>query len=414
MWTGAPIFEEIKLRFALSLPGGDHGHRRGAWCWRSRSGSSPRSSRTPGWTTRCASSPPPDWPRRHSGCGILFILDAPDRLQVAAADGVHAVLVEPLAEHGPAHLAGARRRLPVLGGGHAHDPLGDARGAARGLHPDRAGRRGCGGSSSSSATRSRTRMLCRVLTVMAPGVRLPPRRPGGDRAGLQPQRAPVSSSCEAVAAPRLHAGAGARDARGRRLHHRELPGGHGLRRGSTRASGSGSAMALNVPAVGDVAEPLASERGWLGRGRASFCRRRPWARWAPRSVLLMLVAARSSPRSSRPTTRWPPTSAPCSARRRKAHLAGHGRLRPRRALAAHLRLAHRAHRSGFARGVRGRHRRAPSSAWAAPISAGGSISTIQRLMDVFLSFPLIILALAIVAMLGNTMPERDRGHHASP
>jgi len=26
-------------------------------------------------------------------------------------------------------------------------------------------------------------------------------------------------------------------------------------------------MALNVPAVGDVAEPLASERGWLGAVR---------------------------------------------------------------------------------------------------------------------------------------------------
>ena len=36
-----------------------------------------------------------------------------------------------------AHLAGAHRRLPLLRGEHAHDPLGDARGAARGLHPHR-------------------------------------------------------------------------------------------------------------------------------------------------------------------------------------------------------------------------------------------------------------------------------------
>ena len=32
-------------------------------------------------------------------------------------------------------------------------------------------------------------------------------------------------------------------------------------------------------------------------------------------------------------------------------------------------------------------------------------------MDIFLSFPLIILALALVAILGNSHPERDHGHH---
>ena len=54
----------------------------------------------------------------------------PHHLQVAAAHGVHALLGEPVAESRPAHLAGPRRRLPVLRGGHADDALGDARGAA--------------------------------------------------------------------------------------------------------------------------------------------------------------------------------------------------------------------------------------------------------------------------------------------
>ena len=45
--------------------------------------------------------------------------------------------VDPVAEPGAADLAGARGRLSLLGGRHAHDPLGDAGGAARGLHPHR-------------------------------------------------------------------------------------------------------------------------------------------------------------------------------------------------------------------------------------------------------------------------------------
>ena len=85
---------------------------------------------------------------------------APGRLQVAAADGLHAVLGRPVAEPRPAHLAGARRRLPLLGGRHADDPLGDARGAARGLHPHRAGEGALDEADPDAGTRSRTR-CCR-------------------------------------------------------------------------------------------------------------------------------------------------------------------------------------------------------------------------------------------------------------
>jgi len=66
MWTGAPIWEEIKLRFALSLQVAIMATILSVLlaiplaCW-------PRSSRTRGSTTRCASSRSPGWPCRRSG-----------------------------------------------------------------------------------------------------------------------------------------------------------------------------------------------------------------------------------------------------------------------------------------------------------------------------------------------------------
>ena len=69
---------------------------------------------------------------------------AAHHLQVAAADGLHAAVGEPVAEPRPAHLARARRGLSLLRGGDAHDALGDARGPARGLYPHGA-RQGDGG-----------------------------------------------------------------------------------------------------------------------------------------------------------------------------------------------------------------------------------------------------------------------------
>ena len=43
---------------------------------------------------------------------------------------------------------------------------------------------------------------------------------------------------------------------------------------------------------------------------------------------------------------------------------------------------------------------------------GGRLDLIlQRVMDVFLSLPLIILALAVVVILGHRRPQRDAGHH---
>ncbi len=49
--------------------------------------------------------------------------------------------VDPVAEPGPAHLAGPRRGLSLLRGGHPDDALGDARSAQGGLHSDGQGQR---------------------------------------------------------------------------------------------------------------------------------------------------------------------------------------------------------------------------------------------------------------------------------
>src|SRR5262249_13843797 len=65
----------------------------------------------------------------HLACGIRRTLDAADRLcPVLAGSAAQPVGGAP---------ARAYRRLPLLRRHYAHDPLGDARGPARGLYPDR-------------------------------------------------------------------------------------------------------------------------------------------------------------------------------------------------------------------------------------------------------------------------------------
>ena len=83
-----------------------------------------------------------------------------------------------------------------------------------------------------------------------------------------------------------------------------------------------------------------------------------------------------------------------------AHLAGHRPVRPGPAVAHHLRRAHRADRRASPR-----RSSAASPGWcwasAAPISAAGSTSILQRVFDVVMAFPLIIMALAVVAIFGT-------------
>ena len=104
-------------------------------------------------------------------------------------------------------------------GRHAHDALGDARGAARGLHPHRA-RQGAVAEADPHAPRAEERDPAGAHRHQ-PGVRVPARRPGGDRAGVQPER-PGHAVRRGDRAPRLHAHPGAGDAGRDRLPVRQL------------------------------------------------------------------------------------------------------------------------------------------------------------------------------------------------
>src|SRR5439155_697198 len=190
------------------------------------------------------------------------------RLQVAPAHGLHAVLGQPVAEHAAAHLAGACRGLPVLGGGDAHDALRDARGAARGLHPHGA-RQGALGAAHPLAQRAEERHAAGAHRDRA-GVRVPHGRARRHRAGLQPERARAPLR-RGRRPPRLYAHPGARDAGRIRLHLRQLPGRPGVR--LDRSQDQVQVMAVKPAALGEI--PEVAERGGWRRAVLEFCRARP-------------------------------------------------------------------------------------------------------------------------------------------
>ncbi len=211
MWTGSPIWRGDQAPLRAVAAGGDHGHHRGG-----APGDAVRGPR------RAQAGHLGGLRRPHlldRGPGDAVVLarhpvhpHVPDRLQVAAAHGLHPVLGEPVAEHAAARLAGARGRLPLLGGGDPHDPLRHARGAARGLHADRAGQ-GARPAPDPGPPRAQERDAAGADRDRA-RVRLPHRRARRDRAGLQPERDRAALRAGG-GPPRLHADPGPRDA-GRR------------------------------------------------------------------------------------------------------------------------------------------------------------------------------------------------------
>ena len=160
-------------------------------------------------------------------------------------------------------------------------------------------------------------------------------------------------------------------------------------------------MALNVPAVGEIAEPVARDRGWMGAVR-EFCRRRPLGALGGAVIVAMLLTAIFAPLLSP----YDPVATDFGAMLSppaKAHPLGTDAF-GRDVLSRLIYGSRTALMVGFGAAVFG----ATAGAILGVGSAyfGGRIDLyVQRLMDVFLCFPLIILALAIVAMLGNTIPN---------
>jgi peptide/nickel transport system permease protein len=160
-------------------------------------------------------------------------------------------------------------------------------------------------------------------------------------------------------------------------------------------------MALNVPAVGEIAEPVAGERGWMGAVR-EFCRRRPLGAVGGAVIVVMLLTAIFAPLLS-PYDPVATDFGDMLSPPAKAHPLGTDAF-GRDVLSRLIYGSRTALMVGFGAAVFG----ATAGAILGVGSAyfGGRIDLyVQRLMDVFLCFPLIILALAIVAMLGNTIPN---------
>ena len=160
-------------------------------------------------------------------------------------------------------------------------------------------------------------------------------------------------------------------------------------------------MALNVPAVGEIGEPVARDRGWIGAGY-EFCRRRPLGALGGAVIVAMLLTAIFAPLLSP----YDPVATDFGAMLSppaKAHPLGTDAF-GRDVLSRLIYGSRTALMVGFGAAVFGATAGAVLGVGSAYF--GGRIDLyVQRLMDVFLCFPLIILALAIVAMLGNTIPN---------
>jgi peptide/nickel transport system permease protein len=174
-------------------------------------------------------------------------------------------------------------------------------------------------------------------------------------------------------------------------------------RGSTRASGTGDAMAvarLPVPESAEVRAPRTTRR-WVA-ATLEFCRTRPLGTIGAAVIVVMLAAALFAP----VIAPYDPEAVHFSAM-----LMGPS-------------PAHWLGTDPFGRDVLSRlifgSRTALTVGFAASL-LGGSIGAVigvatayfrgridlyaQRVMDIFLSFPLIILALSLVAILGNSIPN---------
>ncbi|MCI0547853.1 MAG: ABC transporter permease [Candidatus Rokubacteria bacterium] len=161
-------------------------------------------------------------------------------------------------------------------------------------------------------------------------------------------------------------------------------------------------MAVNPPIDGyaDLAEAPARAR-WL-RGALDFCRRRPLGAIGAGIILLMFVVALAAPLLAP----YDPVAVDFSAMLSppsRAHWLGTDAF-GRDVLSRLIYGSRTALMVGFGSAFLGATLGAVLGVGSAFF--GGRVDLyVQRLMDIFLSFPLIILALVIVAILGNRVPN---------
>src|SRR5215831_1538013 len=222
----------------------------------------------------------------HLACGIRRTLDAADRLcSVLAGSAAQPVGGDP---------ARAYRRLPLLRRHHAHDPLGDARGPARGLYPDRPRERP-GRTADRQSTRAQERAAAgRHLDRHR--VRLPDRRPRGDRAGVQHQRGrPPARAGDPESGLYLDAGPG--HAHGHDLRARQSGGRLALCVARSahplRLTGARTVVDLAPPYDATAAAAVETPRS-LRAGIIGFCRRQPLGTVGLVVVMVMAVAGLSA------------------------------------------------------------------------------------------------------------------------
>src|SRR5690242_18126884 len=161
-------------------------------------------------------------------------------------------------------------------------------------------------------------------------------------------------------------------------------------------------MAINVPFdAAELAAAEAARAGWWGTVK-DFCRRRPVGA-AGAAVVLLLVAVAFSANLIAPYDPEKVDFAAMLAAPSTAHWLGTDAF-GRDVLSRLIHGSRTALLVGFGSAVVGATLGAVIGVGSAYF--GGRLDLLlQRFMDIFLSFPLIVLALALVAVLGNSIPN---------
>src|SRR5690606_37389523 len=294
-------------------------------------------------------------------------------------------------------MAGACHRLSLRGGRHPHDPIDAAGGPAGGLCPDRPGQ---------GAGRASHHQPARITERPSAGdhdhryrVRFPDGGPRRHRAGLQSERHRQAARPVGLA-ERLHDDAGAGHARRDRLRVEQFRRRSGLR--LARSAHSLPLRGVPMATTSEIRVEAAFEEferpRWRVSGIWQFARRQPLGAAGGIIVIIMILAALFADvlapyvpvandfmaRSEAPS--W---THPLGTDQFGRDLLSRIIYGARTALFVGFVAAFVGGTAGLILGV--------TSAYF-----GGLFDLVfQRVMDVFMAFPLVIMALAVVAILGK-------------